>query len=436
MNLNCLVGMHRWKGCKCAVCGRERDKDHDWTAFAPNHLGWRTIPVQGCKCQSCGKIRHEAHQFCNCKCVLCGYIRDEQHYWCGCKCHECGLTRDGDEVLHFWDDDCERCSSCGKTRPGAHDWSTDCEQCAKCGMERAPDSHNWSHCKCVQCGRARRTDHKWDGCRCDRCGKIRDNAHHYAGGICQKCGYNPEMSWVEFDYERSLKPQIPSGFILHRFTPGTNSSPTWIQAEDVVKELLPIYLQAQGRVVFDLYQVCHPSREQQFFGQKAIDTLAEGLTQLSKKTTGIDNVCVALVGDTPLSATLTYSVRKWSYPVTVITILPSDWKAYYETCHPQQPKSNFWLMSEKEALIRARAHRIWKQSGRDYGKLILTIERLCRELEDHNPFDPDSHMIVGRAYADNTPERDMAKAMKHFRAALSMDPNHDYARECVEGRRW
>ena len=62
MNVQCLVGFHRWRGCQCCRCGRTRDEQHDWR-------------------RDCGG------------CVRCGKKRPEGHTWDGCKCTMCGITK-------------------------------------------------------------------------------------------------------------------------------------------------------------------------------------------------------------------------------------------------------------------------------------------------------------------------------------------------------
>ena len=37
----CII--HKWQGCKCVKCGKQRDEGHDW---------------EGCRCKNCGKIKH------------------------------------------------------------------------------------------------------------------------------------------------------------------------------------------------------------------------------------------------------------------------------------------------------------------------------------------------------------------------------------------
>jgi len=56
----CLLG-HKWNGCICIACGKNRDEGHDWG---------------GCKCLKCGKIREEGHDLIRegsfTVCAVCG----------------------------------------------------------------------------------------------------------------------------------------------------------------------------------------------------------------------------------------------------------------------------------------------------------------------------------------------------------------------------
>ena len=76
------------------------------------------------------------------------------HDWSGCKCSNCGRARD---VNHDWTTDCEECCKCGKTRDGCHDWTADCEKCRKCGKTRDV-GHDWTPCVCRHC---QKSSHKW-----------------------------------------------------------------------------------------------------------------------------------------------------------------------------------------------------------------------------------------------------------------------------------
>lgn len=80
MNVKCMVGLHKWNGCKCERCCKVRDEGHNWSK----------------------------------DCEIC------------CRC---GKKRTAD---HDWSKDCEICSRCGKSRNGAHVWSTDKMKCTQC----------------------------------------------------------------------------------------------------------------------------------------------------------------------------------------------------------------------------------------------------------------------------------------------------------------
>lgn len=100
MSITCVLGFHKWEGCKCLKCGKTRDEDHDW----------------GKSCE---------------KCTRCGATRQNAHQWQGCKCSACRTTRDEG---HDWSKDCEKCSHCGATRT-AHKWSKYTHKCEACGAE-------------------------------------------------------------------------------------------------------------------------------------------------------------------------------------------------------------------------------------------------------------------------------------------------------------
>lgn len=112
--MKCLIGLHAWRGCRCAECGKKRDEGHKW---------------RGCKCGECGEVRDEGHDWgkdCS-TCAKCGRTRGDNHQWHQCKCSKCGKRRDEE---HKWNDGC-RCLLCGKRRNALH---------------------NWKGCKCTVCG--------------------------------------------------------------------------------------------------------------------------------------------------------------------------------------------------------------------------------------------------------------------------------------------
>jgi hypothetical protein len=138
MELMCQSGLHKWTGCKCSICGKVRDEDHDWSKDCE-------------KCTNCGKTRpsyyHNWDEDCE-KCEKCGKTREHAHNWTmGCMCYGCGKTRDSE---HTWKG-CN-CEVCGKIRDEGHDWTNDCEKCANCGTIRSY-SHDWIGWKCKNCNR-------------------------------------------------------------------------------------------------------------------------------------------------------------------------------------------------------------------------------------------------------------------------------------------
>lgn len=184
MNFKCLFG-HKWDGCKCSKCGKNRDGAHDWSSNCEvcaecgktrnDAHDWN-----GCKCSNCGKTRDEGHDWskdCE-KCAKCGIARQDAHTWNGCKCSKCGKTRDEG---HEWND-C-KCLNCGKVRDSyheTHDWSSNCNECSKCGLVRR-NRHVVEHCKCKICGVEK---HDIVNCECRSCGK---SFHVWRNEECVKC---------------------------------------------------------------------------------------------------------------------------------------------------------------------------------------------------------------------------------------------------------
>jgi len=130
LNILCLIGLHKWQGCKCTACGKTRDQEHDW----------------GKNCEKCSR---------------CDVTRTDTHKWAGCKC-----------------------TTCGKTRDQEHDWSEDCEKCSRCGAARQ-DAHNWEGCMCMKCNKEQ---HNWDVAdrsrdgKCLKCGKLRPRLKNISEG--------------------------------------------------------------------------------------------------------------------------------------------------------------------------------------------------------------------------------------------------------------
>lgn len=60
----CSLGVHKWTGCRCQLCGGMRDDEH-------------TL-VDSCKCVSCGKFTNEGHRWRDSQaCSTCGRSSDE-----------------------------------------------------------------------------------------------------------------------------------------------------------------------------------------------------------------------------------------------------------------------------------------------------------------------------------------------------------------------
>jgi len=168
MNLKCLLGSHKWDGCKCAVCGETRDKGHDCS--------------EDCEiCTRCGKI-YPGLPMCH---KGCGPLK----IWAGkLQCYTCGWKPTEVLILgHDWFHDCQKCSRCGKTREEGHDWLKDCEKCRLCGKMRV-NAHTWNGCKCTKCGKTRDEGHDWlkDCEKCSVCGKMRVEGHDWSQD-CNKC---------------------------------------------------------------------------------------------------------------------------------------------------------------------------------------------------------------------------------------------------------
>ena len=177
MSLRCMIGLHKWVGCKCTRCNTTRDEAHDW--------------AEDCEeCSVCGTTRPQAHRWAeDCEeCSVCGTTRPQAHRWLqDCEeCSRCGTTR---PQAHDWAEDCEKCSVCLTTRPQAHHWAEDCEKCSVCGTTRS-QAHDWAEdCRaCSLCGMTRDHEHDWSqGCgKCSRCRQTPSQAHDWAED-CEKC---------------------------------------------------------------------------------------------------------------------------------------------------------------------------------------------------------------------------------------------------------
>lgn len=105
---------HKWKGCKCSRCGKERDQDHKWV---------------DCKCDRCGKIRNQDHQWDGCLCVSCGKIRDQNHEWEKCICVKC--KKEKHTILQYYD----------------------AQNIFRVKYEKGKNSKLWMDCVCLDCGK-------------------------------------------------------------------------------------------------------------------------------------------------------------------------------------------------------------------------------------------------------------------------------------------
>ena len=128
------------------------------------------------------------HSWTGCKCTICGKIRNEQHNWSK-DCERCSICGKTVEHRHSWDENCEKCSKCGKTRDNQHVYLKDCEKCSTCG-NIIEDKHNWIGCKCSNCGKIRDEQHDWskDCKKCSNCGKSGISEHNWVKNFCSICG--------------------------------------------------------------------------------------------------------------------------------------------------------------------------------------------------------------------------------------------------------
>ena len=175
---------HRWtypggntKLCvrKCSRCGKTEKRQH------------RMENVPGkCyeECAECGYKTAPVHSWDGCRCTVCGEQRDQNHRWVrnGCTetCSICGKTRT-DDSLHDWvREGCmERCSACGKERE-AHDYQFVRKETeygtGKCSTVYANDDYACNFCNTPNaCLKYPQTDK--DLYKCSRCGKEKWNIY-------------------------------------------------------------------------------------------------------------------------------------------------------------------------------------------------------------------------------------------------------------------
>jgi hypothetical protein len=161
MKLQCGIGLHNWKGCKCSKCEKVRDSHHNWSEDCA-------------KCSYCQHTRIGFHNWVGCKCSVCGKAGTENHDWSH-DCEICFVCKSRRHGAHTWNPNCTKCTTCGKAEEG-HDWTVDCTQCDKCGKTRNRE-HDWSaDCEhCARCNATRRQAHIFaEGALCRACGKLGD----------------------------------------------------------------------------------------------------------------------------------------------------------------------------------------------------------------------------------------------------------------------
>ncbi len=125
MKISCVIMGHKWKGCKCERCGKQRDQEHDYR------------PCEG----SCYKV-----------CSICGRKKTPEfndHKWNGCKCSVCGLVRNSGHEFHRVK---------GAKRYGV------------CGTKSASDQYACNWCTEKDCNHVELTPEA-DYYRCSICGK-------------------------------------------------------------------------------------------------------------------------------------------------------------------------------------------------------------------------------------------------------------------------
>ncbi|MCL2002399.1 MAG: hypothetical protein FWG72_00140 [Oscillospiraceae bacterium] len=179
----CLFG-HKWNGCKCSKCGKNRDEQHNWN---------------GCKCTICGAARDEGHDLDLCfgRCKKCGKSCEVSHAWNGCKC-----------------------SRCGKMRNEQHEWDLCFGKCKVCGIAGKKEGHTFEEhpnggtpCEkvCSICGWAGRV-HKWEPLNeskceysCSVCGQ-KAFIHKGYKELCPLCGEKITVfgGAIEYDYHKSI----------------------------------------------------------------------------------------------------------------------------------------------------------------------------------------------------------------------------------------
>ena len=132
MGMSCLFG-HKWNGCKCTRCGKQRDT---------------------------------GHSFSNCECTICGKANGQGHQWNKkCKCAVCGKTRITNDL-------------------NAHNFpyinnELSCT-CVDCGFN-AGKWHQWEYSYVIGQPSHKRV--------CKICGTTDESEHYFEKGKCKYCGY-------------------------------------------------------------------------------------------------------------------------------------------------------------------------------------------------------------------------------------------------------
>ena len=157
---HCELAGHDWNGCKCRICGKQRNEEHDWG---------------GCICRICGLRRNEEHDWDGCICRICGERRNEEHDWDGCICKKCGERRNEE---HDWGDSYV-CSRCNAVKPHEHVWKYACTEidescsCGSCNKPKAGGVEDWCGDFCFgpsACAIVTQREME----RCELCGELRE----------------------------------------------------------------------------------------------------------------------------------------------------------------------------------------------------------------------------------------------------------------------
>jgi uncharacterized protein (TIGR02145 family) len=191
MSFKCNVGLHTWDGCKCSICSKTRDAEHDIST-------------------DCGK------------------------------CSRCGKIFTGDQ--HNWSADCEKCTACGKTRENQHSWLKDCEKCLKCSKVRL-NMHRFSDGICQVCGQG--TFHDESDGSINKIMKIGDQVI-----MAENLSKTPAKGnfWVYDDKESNI---AKYGYLYDWEAARTLAPKGWHLPTKAEWEALYSYLGGDARTVYD-----------------------------------------------------------------------------------------------------------------------------------------------------------------------------------------